>query len=211
MNKQKIIQIGQWLAIIVLSIACFYFWMKTHSGSVVTDTQYKKSDMQYVNISSDKSLSELKKENKVLYDSIKKLSDVKEAIQIKYITKYNTDTIKLIGIIPTSDSTYHYSHSSDTIKYKLDINGNKVKWFKLDFAIQDSLMIVTRSKNGKNETLISNGSNTEIQSTTVYIPKKTFLEKLKDKTYFGIGVGAGYGFFSKKPDIYIGINAGINF
>lgn len=211
MNKQKIIQIGQWLAIIVLSIACLYFWVRGNNDNVVTDTQYKKSDTQYVNISSDKSLSDIKKENQVLYDSIKKLSDVKEAIHIKYITKYNTDTVKLISIIPTSDSTYHYSHSSDTIKYKLDINGNKVKWFKLDFAIQDSLMIVTRSKNGKNETTFSNGSNTEIQNTTVYIPKKTFLEKLKDKTYFGIGVGAGYGLFSKKPDIYIGINAGIKF
>lgn len=211
MNKQKIIQIGQWLAIIVLSIACLYFWVRGNNDNVVTDTQYKKNDTQYVNISSDKSLSDIKKENQVLYDSIKKLSDVKEAIHIKYITKYNTDTVKLISIIPTSDSTYHYSHSSDTIKYKLDINGNKVKWFKLDFAIQDSLMIVTRSKNGKNETTFSNGSNTEIQNTTVYIPKKTFLEKLKDKTYFGIGVGAGYGLFSKKPDIYIGINAGIKF
>lgn len=211
MNKQKLIQIGQWLAIIVLSIACFYFWMKPNNGSVVTDSQYKKSDTQYVNISSDKTLSELKKENQVLYDSIKKLSNVKEAIQIKYITKYNTDTVKLGDIIPSSDSTYHYSHSSDTIKYNLDINGNKVKWFKLDFAIQDSLMLVTRSKNGKNETVISHSGNTTIENTTVFIPKKTFFEKLKDKTYFGVGVGAGYGFFNKKPDIYIGINAGIKF
>lgn len=211
MSKQKLIQIGQWLAIIVLSIACFYFWMKPNGGNVVTDTQYKKNDTQYVNVSSDKSLSELKKENQVLYDSIKKLSDVKEAVQIKYITKYNTDTVKLIGVVPSSDSTYHYSHSSDTIKYNLDINGNKVKWFKLDFAIQDSLMLVTRSKNGKNETIISHGGNTSIENTTVFILKKTFLEKLKDKTYFGVGVGAGYGLFNKKPDIYIGINAGVNF
>ena len=211
MNKQKMIQIGQWLAIIVLSIACFYFWIKPNNGNIVTYAQYKKSNTQYVNVSSDKSLSELKKENQVLYDSIKKISNVKEAIQIKYVTKYKTDTIKLINVLPTNDSTYHYSHIDDTIKYNLDINGNNVKWFKLGFAIQDSLMIVTRSKDGKNETTFSHSGNSEIENTMVFVPKKTFVDKLKDKAYFGVGVGAGYGFFNKKPDIYIGINAGIKF
>lgn len=209
-SSKKIIQVAQWIVIGLLLIACLCFWWKT-SKSVVTDSQYNKTDTQYVNISSDKTLSELKKTNEELYDSIKKLKDVKEAIQIKYVTRYNSDTVYVPKSIQAKDSTYHYSHNSDTINYKLDINGSNVKWFKLDFVVQDSLMIVTRSKNGQNETLINHGKNTEITNTTVYVPKKTFLGKLKDKTYVGVGVGAGYGIVNKKFDIYVGINAGIKF
>lgn len=210
MTKEKLIMIGQWLAIGLLSIACLYFWLKPkESGSVITDSQHNKNETQYVNISSDKTLSELKKENKVLHDSIKLLSDVREAIQIKYVTSYSTDTVRLNGLTPSVDSTYHFTHNSDTINYNLDINGNKVKWFKLNFSLQDSLMIVTRSRNGQNETTISHSGMTDITNSTIYTPKKTFREKLKDKLYFGVGVGAGYGVFTNKPDIYIGINAGL--
>ena len=206
----KIISIGQWIVIGLLTIACFCFWWKTNNY-IVSDMNYNKSETQYVNVSSDKSLSDLKKVNEELYDSIKKLSNIKEAIQIKYVTRYNSDTVYIGKVYQAKDSTYHYTHTSDTINYNLDINGNSVKWFKLGFSIQDSLMIVTRSKNGQNETTITHSDITDINDVTVFVPKKTFIEKLKEKTYVGVGVGAGYGFFNKKPDIYIGINAGIKF
>lgn len=210
MNKQKVIHIGQWIVIGLLTIACFCFWWKS-SKNVVSDANYNKSETQYVNISSDKSLSELKKVNEELYDSIKKLSNIKEAIQIKYVTRYNSDTVYIGKVYQAKDSTYHYTHTSDTINYKLDIKGCNVKWFKLGFSIQDSLMIVTRSNNNQNETTITHSDITDINDVTVYIPKKTFKDKIRNNVYFGVGVGAGYGFFTKKPDIYIGINAGIKF
>lgn len=177
----------------------------------MTDTQYKKNETQYVDISTDKSLSELKKQNQLLYDSIKKLSDVKEAIQIKYVTRYSTDTIKIDKSYQEKDSTYHYAQNTDTISYKLDINGNNVKWFKLGFSINDSLMIVTRSKNGQNETTITHSSNTSVTNTTLFVPKKSFGTKLKEHLYFGVGVGAGYGLINNKPDIYVGVSTGYKF
>lgn len=210
MNKQKVLNIIQWIAILLLSVACVCFWLKSRK-SVVSDANYKKTDTQYVNILSDKTLNELKKTNEELYDSIKKLNNVKEAIQIKYVTQYNSDTVYVGKYHQAKDSIYHYSQNNDTINYNLDINGNNVKWFKLDFSIQDNLMIVTRSKNGQNETTISHSEYTDINDVTVYVPKKNFGQKLKEKLYFGVGVGAGYGLFNKKPDIYIGINAGIKF
>lgn len=206
----KIISIGQWIVIGLLTIACFCFWWKSNNH-IVSDTNYRKSETQYVNVSSDKSLSDLKRVNEELYDSIRKLSNIKEAIQIKYVTRYNSDTVYIGKVYQAKDSTYHYTHTSDTINYNLDINGNSVKWFKLGFSIQDSLMIVTRSKNEQNETTITHSDITDINDVTVFVPKKTFIEKLKEKTYVGVGVGAGYGFFNKKPDIYIGINVGIKF
>ena len=214
MDKQKIIQIIQWLMIILLAISCFYFWRSSNDSKgnlIKEEITFDKNEKQTVNISNDKTLGDLKKENKELYDSIRKLTDVKEAIQVKYVIERDIDTVYIDNTYIPLDSIYHYAQNSDTINYNLDIKGKDVEWFKLDFSIQDSLMLVTRSVNGQNETTISHTTNTSIKDVTVFVPKKKFSQKVKENTYFGVGVGAGYGFFNKKPDIYIGINVGIKF
>ena len=204
MDKQKIIQILQWLMIILLAISCFYFWRSSNDseGNLIKDEiTFDKNEKQTVNISNDKTWGELKRENEELYDSIRKLSDVKEAIQVKYVLKRDIDTVYINNTYIPIDSIYHYAQNSDTINYNLDIKGKDVEWFKLDFSIQDSLMLVTRSANGQNETTISHTTNTSIKDVTVFVPKKKFSQKVKENVYFGVGVGAGYGFFNKKPDI----------
>lgn len=200
--------------IILLAISCFYFWCSSNDseGNLIKDEiTFDKNEKQTVNISNDKTWGELKRENEELYDSIRKLSNVKEAIQVKYVLKRDIDTVYINNTYIPIDSIYHYAQNSDTINYNLDIKGKDVEWFKLDFSIQDSLMLVTRSANGQNETTISHTTNTSIKDVTVFVPKKKFSQKVKENVYFGVGVGAGYGFFNKKPDIYIGINAGIKF
>ena len=200
--------------IILLAISCFYFWRSSNDseGNLIKDEiTFDKNEKQTVNISNDKTWGELKRENEELYDSIRKLSNVKEAIQVKYVLKRDIDTVYINNTYIPIDSIYHYAQNSDTINYNLDIKGKDVEWFKLDFSIQDSLMLVTRSANGQNETTISHTTNTSIKDMTVFVPKKKFSQKVKENVYFGVGVGAGYGFFNKKPDIYIGINAGIKF
>lgn len=200
--------------IILLAIFCFYFWRSKNDsqGNLIKDEiTFDKNEKQTVNISNDKTLYELKKKNKELYDSIRKLTDVKEAIQIKYVIERDIDTVYIDNTYIPIDSIYHYTQNSDTINYNLDIKGKDVEWFKLNFSIHDSLMLVTRSLNGQNETTISHTTNTSIKDVTVFVPKKKFSQKVKENTYFGVGVGAGYGVFNKKSDIYIGINAGIKF
>lgn len=200
--------------IILLAISCFYFWRSSNDSKgnlIKEEITFDKNEKQTVNISNDKTLGDLKKENKELYDSIRKLTDVKEAIQVKYVIERDIDTVYIDNTYIPLDSIYHYAQNSDTINYNLDIKGKDVEWFKLDFSIQDSLMLVTRSLNGQNETTISHTTNTSIKDVTVFVPKKKFSQKVKENTYFGVGVGAGYGVFNKKPDIYIGINAGIKF
>ena len=190
--------------IILLAISCFYFWRSSNDseGNLIKDEiTFDKNEKQTVNISNDKTWGELKRENEELYDSIRKLSDVKEAIQVKYVLKRDIDTVYINNTYIPIDSIYHYAQNSDTINYNLDIKGKDVEWFKLDFSIQDSLMLVTRSANGQNETTISHTTNTSIKDVTVFVPKKKFSQKVKENVYFGVGVGAGYGFFNKKPDI----------
>ena len=200
--------------IILLAISCFYFWRSSNDSEgnlIKEEITFDKNEKQTVNISNDKTWGELKRENEELYDSIRKLSNVKEAIQVKYVLKRDIDTVYINNTYIPIDSIYHYAQNSDTINYNLDIKGKDVEWFKLDFSIQDSLMLVTRSANGQNETIISHTTNTSIKDVTVFVPKKKFSQKVKENIYFGVGVGAGYGVFNKKPDIYIGINAGIKF
>lgn len=213
MNKDKFIKIIPWLIIVALS--AILIWMtkinSNNDSTLIDDVSFNKNEKQYVDISKDKSLNELKKKNEELYDSIHKLSNIKEAIQIKYITKFQTDTITIDNTYLLSDSTYHYAQTTDTINYSLDIHGKEVQWFKLGFSVQDSLIIITRSKNGQNETTINHGTNTVIKDATIYVPKETSWDKIKKKTYFGVGVGAGYGLINKKPDIYIGMSVGIKF
>lgn len=214
MTNGKIKKIGLWIIIALLSIICLYLVFnnnKNNDDNFISDVSFIKNETQYVDISKDKSLSELKKLNEELYDSIRYLSNVKEAMQIKYVTKYKTDTIHINHTYVEKDSIYHYFNENDTIKYKIDISGKDVKWFQFGFEMQDSLMIVTRSKNEQNETTITHSKNTDITNTTIFVPKRTFKSKIKEKTYFGIGVGAGYGVINKKPDIYIGINVGVKF
>ena len=63
MIRDKIIRNGQWPIIILLAIVSFYFWRssKVNNDSVISEGQYNKNKTQYVVISKDKSLSELKK------------------------------------------------------------------------------------------------------------------------------------------------------
>ena len=200
--------------IILLAISCFYFWRSSNDSEgnlIKEEITFDKNEKQTVNISNDKTWGELKRENEELYDSIRKLSNVKEAIQVKYVLKRDIDTVYINNTYIPIDSIYHYAQNSDTINYNLDIKGKDVEWFKLDFSIQDSLMLVTRSANGQNETTISHTTNTSIKDVTVFVPKKKFSQKVKENVYFGVGVGAGSGFFNKNLDIYIGINAGIKF
>ena len=212
-TKNDIVKAAQWLIIVLLAILCFYFWResKTSNDSVITNAQYSKSENQEVVISEDESLNELKKENNNMYESIVDLSDVESAMQIKYVTIYGTDTVWVGSEHIQKDSIYEYSQETDTVSYDLRIKGQEVEWFDLDISIRDSMMIVLRSKNGYNETTITHSNYTEVSDATIYTPKETFTQKVKSKLYFGVGVGAGYGIINNKPDIYIGINAGIKF
>lgn len=213
MYKNVILQTFQWLLIIALGIGCLYFWRlsKENQKPFIENTKYDKSDTEFVDITNDMTIEELQKLNKEFFDSIKRITDIKEALYIKYMYQYKSDTVDMKNNYLDKDSLYHYSHKSDTINYDLSIKGKSVEWFTLDFSLRDSLMIVTRSKNGQNETTITHNKNTKITDVTVFVPKKNFLEKIKERTYFGFGVSAGYGVLTKKPDMVIGINAGIKF
>ena len=74
MSKQKLIDVIQWILIIGLSIVLLIGFIRQNEA-FTKNAEYEKNNT-YVKIYESQNISKLKKENKALYDSIKKLKNV---------------------------------------------------------------------------------------------------------------------------------------
>lgn len=75
--------------------------------------------------------------------------------------------------------------TDSTSNYVIDINAVKLNWYRLRMMRNDTITI--------NTTTVK----------TISSPKGGF--------YYGLGVGAGYGFINRKPDIFVGFTIGYSF
>lgn len=78
------------------------------------------------------------------------------------------------------------TYEIDSTDYNLKINATKLYWYQLDVHHQETIPVYDKVE-------------------TIVKEKKPF------PIVFGIQVGAGYGFFSRKPDIYVGLGATYKF
>ena len=109
--------------------------------------------------------------------------------------KYDTDTI----YITNTRTKYETKVINDTVwikdepftttdstsNYVIDINAVKLNWYRLRMM--------------KNDTITINTTTVK----TINSPKNGF--------YYGLGVGVGYGFVNRKPDIFVGGMIGYRF
>ena len=109
--------------------------------------------------------------------------------------KYDTDTIYMTN----TKIKYETKVINDTVwikdepitttdstsNYVIDINAVKLNWYRLRMM--------------KNDTITINTSTVK----TISSPKSGF--------YYGLGVGVGYGFINRKPDIFVGFTIGYRF
>ena len=177
---------------------------KKSDNDFVKDTEYQK-EQTYVKIYESQTIENLRKENRELYDSIRRLNDVESAIEIRYKYKYVTDTItKTEFVYNTNDSIYHYHNDNDTITCDIDVKANNLEWIQNRFTINDRFMIINREKDGMNQTFINHGENTTVDAVDTW-------HRIEDKQkwyknfHLGIQAGFGYGVFNRKPDIFIGV------
>ena len=220
--SQKTIDIIQWLLIIGLIVMLVMQGIAYQHAQrdLVTAAEYNKENT-YVRIYESQKLNKLKRENKELYDSISKLKDVESGMIIKFREHYNTDTITVDRFIvkrdtvrqivnneinETIDSVYHYAQDNDTVKLDIDVKANQLKWITADFTINDKFVIINREKDGVNETIINHSGNTTIDETAMWHRKEN--KKWYQRFSVGPQVGVGYGFFNKKPDVYVGVGIG---
>lgn len=203
-KQKKIVDILQWILIVVLFIVCVFGTIFKSSNDIKNDFEYQK-EQTYVKIYESQNLESLKKENKELHDSIKKLSNVESAIEIKYVYKYITDTIKNNDFeYNGSDSIYHYKQDNDTIALEIDVKAKELDWVKNKFTINDKFMIINREKDGTNQTIIHHNPNMEISDVSTY-HSLNIKNKWYNNFHFGIQAGVGYGLINNKPDIYLGV------
>lgn len=221
----KTIDIIQWILVILLLGLLVAQGINYNSvkKQLVTSEEYNKKNT-YVRIYQSQKLSELKKENKELYDSIAKLKNVESGMIIEFHEHYNTDTITVDKftikhdtlfvkenntIVEKADSVYHYTQDNDTIKLDIDVKAKDLKWMTADFTIYDKFVIINREKDGTNQTSISHSGNSTIDNTAMWHRKDD--RKWYQRFVISPQVGVGYGVFGKKIDAYVGFGVGYQF
>ena len=118
--------------------------------------------------------------SKVVYDTI-------------FVKEYKT--VKL----PVTDTLYIDSVKIDSIFVEVPIST-----YQLDttFVTDSTRLDLSIQNSGFNVKLDTLYYKLEYQPTPLKLPKKNYF---KNHFRFGIGFSAGYGFFSKQPDIFVGL------
>ena len=199
-TSQKVIDIIQWCLIIVLIIVICFMWYRKQQET--TDESVVKTEQSYVKIYESQKISELEKENKELYDSIKNLKNVESAIEIKYIYKTKTDTVTVEKFTQKEDSIYFVELDNDTVKTNIEIKANDLKWCSVQTEINDKFTIITQNDEDSNEVIteIEHSPNVEITDVDTWHEKK----KWTDNFHHGPSVTAGYDIINRKFGIMIG-------
>ena len=96
-------------------------------------------------------------------------------------TKYETKVIN--DTVWIKDKSFTTTDS--TSNYVIDINAVKLNWYRLRMMKNDTITI--------NTTTVKNTNSP------------------KSGLYYGLGVGVGYGFINRKPDIFVGLTIGYRF
>ena len=165
---------------------------------------------EYRKIYYESEISELKKKNKALYDSIKGFKDqVSWLVQFKYEKEYDTGVVVTKPIEePKKDSTdvnsdtatyvkpeiKEYTFSSelnDTMNYRLTIGAlSEPYWYRLHVILSDKFTIVNKDKGEMNDVTIGGQHQGTISDVTVFTKKEkeTFWDR------FAIGPSVSYSY-----------------
>lgn len=201
----KVLEIIKLVLIVLMSVTIIVLWK--NNGVLKSSYEAYKKDDTYVKMYQSQTIKELKKQNKELYDSIKDIKNVKQAVIIKYKYKYNGETIYVDRTLPIENNIYKFTKNTDTISYVLTVKSDTIDWYKLDFSLNDKLTLINREENGNNEVTIntSNGGSTIIG--TEIFNKKENKNSFINRFSWGIQIGIGHGLIHKKNDVYVGVGA----
>jgi hypothetical protein len=223
-SKEKAFKILN-VIILGLIIGMMFFVCKKsdHTKKLVEGVEAIDSTNTYSKVYYDTEISNLKKKNKELYDSLQvNRNKVSYLLQFKYQKEYTTGVVHVKDknqasteqtIIPTieeKDSTYTYSSvPNDTMMYKLQVNSSREpNWYSLNVKMSDRFTIVNKSDdNGLNVITIDPQNNGSISDVTTFKKKqkKTFFQHF----HVGPSVTAGYDPINKQWGVMIGVGVTI--
>lgn len=192
--------------VVLLLLFSLYFIYQTNTKNQIDDVVKNINENSATIIHSDRSISDLKSENKKLYDSIKIYKDRLESVNsVKVLYKIKTDTIYRVDSVYKSydgDSIYYFSQNNDTISTNVKVKGRSVDWVDVDAKINDQITFINLKYGDNNITKVTTeNSNVEIVDVTTWKRKMRF----RDRFTIGPTVGVGYSVFNKNFDIYLGI------
>lgn len=196
---KNIIDIIQWVLIVgLLFVACFIYFGKNNNEN----KHIIQTEESYVKIYESQKIAALEKENKSLYDSIKKLENVESAIEIKYVYKTKTDTITVEKFIQKEDSIWTVEVDNDTVKTNIEIKANDLQWCNVSTEINDKFTIITQHNEDTEEVIteIDHSPNVTITDVDAWHTKK----KWTDNFHHGPSVTAGYDVINRNFGIMIG-------
>ena len=223
-SKEKAFKILN-VIILGLIIGMMFFVCKKsdHTKELVDGVEAIDSTNTYSKVYYDTEISNLKKKNRELYDSLQANRDkVSYLLQFKYQKEYTTGVVHVKDknqtsteqtTIPTKeekDSTYTYSSvPNDTMMYKLQVNSSREpNWYSLNVKMSDRFTIVNKSDdNGLNVITIDPQNNGSISDVTTFKKKqkKTFFQHF----HVGPSVTAGYDPINKQWGVMIGVGVTI--
>ena len=178
------------------------------------EIEYVDTLGQYNKVYYENQFKVLKKENKELYDSLKKYKDqIDYLVQFTYHNEYSTGQVNTpkgdTTTVPSPEAkTYTYEGElKDTFKYKLDVNSDiEPNWYALNASIKETFTIVNKQDpdGGANHITIGSSNGGTIDNTTVF--KREDKVKFKDRIAIGPSITTGYDPFYKRPTAIIGVS-----
>lgn len=206
-KTKKVIDIIQWVLIALLLGLCLYQYHRVDLLGKNNDKDEKgiAKNNSYARIYDSQTLENLKKENRELYDSIKNLQNVKQAIQVKWKYKYITKEIPSEEFNVKEDSIYEYVQQTDTVDCIMRIKAKDLVWAQANVTVKDGFTIVsTKLADDKNRIDIFHGGSTTIDGVNAFSPKEKGFTKFVKRFSVGPTFGVGYGLQHKQVDVFVG-------
>ena len=200
------------IAFLAVGYAVYNVAVECSTGNIVPPISYTDTTGTYNKLFYESEISELKKENKELYDSLKDSRDkIAFLVQFTASRHYSTGKVVLNGdtIVPQESKTFEYEDSNDTLSYNLKINAEKEpNWYSLDVSTKDKYTIVDKEyENGLNHVTIDGGV-TDISDVTAY--KKEEGKSILKRLAVGPTISFGYDMANKRLSPIVGIGITYN-
>ena len=209
------------LIVLIAGLVAYFNHKINEKQKIIDEIEYTDTTGTYHKMYYEKKFKELKKENRALYDSLKKYKDKMDYIvQFYHEKEYNTgqvhtkpnikdsvvyDTIPYV--VSQVAKTYEYlSEPNDTFQYKLNINSfNEPNWYSIQAKVKNKFTIVNKEEGGANHITINPENGGTITNPTVW--KKKEKRSFWDRFSFGPGVTAGYDPINKQFGVVVGASA----
>lgn len=209
------------LIVLIIGLVAYFNRELQKKQKEIDEIEYTDTTGTYHKIYYEKKFKELKKENRALYDSLKKYKDkIDYIVQFYHEKEYNTgqvhtkpniidsvvyDTIPYV--VPPIAKTYEYlNEPNDTFQYKLNVNSfTEPNWYSIQAKVKNKFTIVNKEEGGANHITIKPDNGGTITNPTVW--KKKEKRNFLDRFSFGPGVTAGYDPINKQWGVVVGVSA----